>query len=61
MAKKKKYDDDWLNDDITFCMSKCEDTTCIRHPSHIHHPEYPHSYSDFFGTELCTKGNQTDE
>ena len=38
---------DRMSEDITFCMTDCDNTMCYRHPSHIGHPEVPHSYADF--------------
>lgn len=46
----------WISDDITFCIKGCEGcgvVRCERHPKNIHHPELPHSYSDFYETEYC--------
>ena len=39
--------------DITFCASKCDNKQCFRHLSNVEHPEYPHSYAYFKGTNDC--------
>ena len=40
-------------DDITFCMSDCDEVRCFRHPTNILQPWFPHSMSDLKGSELC--------
>lgn len=45
-------------DDITFCMSDCQRTDCLRHPSNIQDRTIPHSYADFKGTETCPEKTQ---
>ena len=40
-------------DDITFCMSDCQRTDCVRHPSNIQDRTIPHSYADFKRTPDC--------
>lgn len=37
-----------MSEDITFCFySKCKNTKCERHMSHIKTPYIPHSYAFF--------------
>ena len=47
------FSPDYFNDDITFCGSPCDNTSCFRHPSNCKHPELPHSVSVFMGTGIC--------
>ena len=46
---------DWHDDDITFCMSKCDNTKCRRHPSNIKIKNIPHSFALLEGSDLCEK------
>ena len=50
-----------MSDDITFCMSECDNKECFRHPSNIIDRLIPHSYSDFKGTEACPMNNKKTE
>ena len=40
-------------EDMTFCMDECKHKVCFRHPSHIKHPEWMHSYAHLKGTDEC--------
>ena len=42
-----------MMDDITFCSSDCNYIICYRHPKNIKEPQYPHSYADFKGMNMC--------
>ena len=44
---------EWISEDMTFCLDKCNYKKCSRHPSNIKHREIPHSYAELKGTELC--------
>ena len=48
---------DLFEDDITFCMSDCDNTKCFRHESNVRMPQYPHSVAYLFGTDLCERTN----
>ena len=52
-----------FDDDITFCGNKCSEDGCFRHPSHIKNPQYPQTYSLFYGTDYCprTKAEQNED
>lgn len=43
---------DWISDDITFCLKDC-DIDCERNQKNIRHKELPHSYSDFSESDYC--------
>lgn len=43
-----------MNEDITYCMSECNDMKCFRNNKHIKLP-IPHSYAFLEGTEDCHK------
>lgn len=45
-----------MSDDITFCMNgwnECGVTRCFRHPHNIVHKDEPHSFANFYGTDIC--------
>lgn len=42
-----------MSDDITFCMSECDNKECFRHPINIVDKTISHSYSDLKDTEMC--------
>ena len=44
-----------FSDDITFCVSECDNKSCFRHPSNIKVPDIPHSFAYLEGTEDCPK------
>lgn len=46
-----------MNEDITYCMSECNDMKCFRNNKHIKLP-IPHSYAFLEGTEDCHKIKQ---
>lgn len=54
--KEIPIDISWFEDDITFCMSDCNNIYCYRHPSHCRHPQWPHSMANFMGTGDCPLG-----
>lgn len=43
--------------DISFCATECDNTFCFRNfkriNQHDKESKYPHSFSEFFGTEYC--------
>ena len=41
------------SEDITFCSSTCDRTSCYRHPSNIREPERKHTFADMKGTVYC--------
>lgn len=43
-----------MREDITYCMSECDDMKCFRNKRHIKLP-IPHSFADLEGTECCCK------
>lgn len=53
MLKESNWWDDFVGDDITFCVSPCNETSCIRHKSNCRRPDLPHSVSLLYGTEYC--------
>ena len=46
---------DWFDDDITFCMSECDNKECYRHPSNIKDRSIPHSFALLKDTDLCER------
>lgn len=50
----------WIEDDITFCMDKCDNKNCPRHSDNIRFPELPHSYSMLKGTPFCPDYRKTE-
>lgn len=46
-----------MNEDITYCMSECNDMKCFRNNKHIKLP-IPHSYAFLEETEDCHKIKQ---
>ena len=48
-----------MNEDITYCMSECNDMKCFRNNKHIKLP-IPHSYAFLEGTEDCHKIKQNE-
>lgn len=46
-----------MSDDITFCMKfNCTMVKgCDMNPKNIRHPEIPHSFAYYEGTEYCPK------
>lgn len=46
-----------MSDDITFCSNwNCSRVKgCEVNPKNIQHPEIPHSFADYAGTEYCPK------
>lgn len=44
---------DFIHDDITWCMSECDNKECFRHPSNMRDKDGIHSFSSLKGTELC--------
>lgn len=42
------------SEDIAFCSSTCDRTSCYRHPSNIREPEREHNFSDMKGTVYCS-------
>lgn len=48
-------------DDITFCLSNCENMKCFRHPYNIIDKTIPHSFSNLDETELCPSYVETEE
>ena len=49
-----------MSDDITFCSNwDCNVVKgCDCNPKNIRHPEIPHSFSDYAGTEYCPKESE---
>lgn len=41
------------SEDITFCSSECNRTSCFRHPSNIRDKFREHSVADLKGTVHC--------
>lgn len=41
------------SEDITFCMSDCNNMKCFRNKKHIKYPEFPHSFAFLEDTENC--------
>lgn len=41
------------SEDITFCSSQCDQTSCFRHPSNIRDKERKHTVADMKGTVYC--------
>lgn len=41
------------SEDITFCMSDCENMKCFRNKKHIKHPEFSHSFAFLENTKDC--------
>ena len=46
----------YLSDDITFCLNKCDKQDCRRHPNNIRNKNISHSYAYYKNTEYCPKG-----
>lgn len=42
------------SEDITFCSSTCDRTSCYRHPSNIRDHDREHNFSDMKGTVYCS-------
>ena len=43
------------SEDITFCMSDCNNMKCFRNKKHIKYPEFPHSFAFLENTKDCMK------
>lgn len=48
-------DEEWVTDDITFCMSECDYKKCRRHPSNMRNKNIPHSMALLKDTDLCER------